>query len=63
MSFHNKIKKFFGLGKSKKSGTDFSAFFRSAPSREKKKLLESVIREANKDQKDLVAKYKIIKAT
>jgi hypothetical protein len=52
-----KIKKFIGLSKGKKPTTDFSAFFHNATSSEKKKLLEQVVREANKDQRDLVEKY------
>ncbi|HEY4483302.1 MAG TPA: hypothetical protein VI953_03965 [Candidatus Paceibacterota bacterium] len=58
-----KLKEFLGIGKKKASGTEFSAFFRDAKSRDKKKLLESVVREANKDQRDLVEKYKLVKTT
>jgi len=56
-----KIKHFFGFGKSKKPTTDFSAFFRSASSEEKKKVLIDVVRKANKDQRDLVERYDTIK--
>ena len=51
------IKKFMGLSKDKKPTTDFSVFFHDASSAEKKKVLEQVVREANKDQRDLVEKY------
>lgn len=37
--------------------TDFSVFFNTASSREKKKLLTEVVREANNDQKRMVEKY------
>lgn len=57
-----KITHFLGLDNAKKPTTDFSEFFHSASSAEKKKLLMSVIREANKDQRDLVNKYNITKA-
>ena len=46
-----------GLSKDKKPTTDFSVFFHDASSAEKKKVLEQVVREANKDQRDLVEKY------
>jgi len=58
-----KIKSLLGAAKPKKAPTtDFSVFFHTASSAEKKKLLKSVIKEANKDQKDLVDKYKVFKA-
>lgn len=42
----------------KKEGkNDFSEFFNNASAEEKKKLFKEVIREANKDQKDLMATY------
>ena len=44
-----------------KPTTDFSDFFHSASSAEKKKLLKSVIKKANKDQLDLVQRYKTLK--
>jgi len=53
----SKIKHFLGFKTVKKSTTDFSTFFHTASSAEKKKLLVGVVREANKDQKDLVDKY------
>ena len=52
-----KIKTFLGLKRKKEPTTDFSAFFHGASSAEKKKLLGSVVREANKDQRDLVKRY------
>lgn len=57
-----KIKTFLGFNKNKQPTTDFSAFFHNASSSEKKKLLESVVREANKDQRDLVKRYELAKA-
>ncbi len=51
------LKKIFGSKEEKKPNTDFSDFFHNASSAEKKKMLESVVREANKDQRDLVEKY------
>lgn len=48
-----------GFGTKKKTTTDFSEFFQKASAGEKKKLLQSVVREANKDQRDLVKKYKM----
>ena len=53
-----KIKSFMGLSRPKQPTTDFSTFFHSASSAQKKKLLESVVREANKDQRDLVEHYR-----
>lgn len=55
------IKHFLGVEDNKKPTTDFSEFFHSASSAEKKRLLMTVIREANKDQRDLVEKYNITK--
>ncbi len=52
-----KIKQFLGFQAKKQQKTDFSAFFHSASSEEKKKLLSSVVRQANKDQRDLVSRY------
>ncbi len=37
--------------------TGFSEFFRDVANDGKKKFLERVVREANKDQRDLVDKY------
>ena len=56
-----KIKTFLGFQMVHKPKTDFSAFFHDASSAEKKKLLESVVREANKDQRDLIKKYDLTK--
>lgn len=56
-----KIKNFLGSSNAKKSTTDFSEFFHSSSSAEKKKLLAGVVREANKDQRDLISKYNISK--
>ena len=44
--------------RSKKRENDFSRFFRYASSSEKAKLLKKVAREANKDQNELVRRYK-----
>lgn len=52
-----KIKDLTGLRKAKKPATDFSAFFHNASAADKKKLLKEVVREANKDQRDLVEQY------
>ena len=46
------ISKFFGLGSKRTSG--FSSFFRDSSSAEKKKVIKKVIREANKDQRELI---------
>lgn len=59
------IKKLQNILRTKKldnSPTDFSNFFHNASSSEKKKVLKSVIRKANEDQKNLVQRYKTIKA-
>lgn len=56
-----KIKTFLGFKGKKEPTTDFSEFFHNASSAEKKKFLESVVREANKDQRDLVKRYDLIK--
>lgn len=58
-----KIKTFLGVKHEKEPTTDFSAFFHNASAAEKKKLLESVVREANKDQRDLVKRCDLAKAT
>lgn len=53
----NKIKELLGLTQKPQQQSDFSAFFRDASSGDKKKLLTQVIREANKDQRDLIERY------
>lgn len=50
----SKIKIFLGGNNKPKPKTDFSVFFHNTSSSEKKKLLEKVIREASKDQRDLM---------
>ncbi len=50
-----KIKRILGIKNEPK--TDFSAFFYGASSREKKKLMLEVVREANKDQKKILDRY------
>ncbi len=50
--FINKI-----LGREVASSNDFSAFFRNASARDKKKLLKDVVREANNDQRAVIEKY------
>ncbi len=57
----HKIKTFLGFKREIKPTTDFSAFFHNASSAEKKKLLGAVVREANKDQRDLVKRYDLMK--
>ncbi|MBI5742504.1 MAG: hypothetical protein HZA25_01540 [Candidatus Niyogibacteria bacterium] len=57
-----KIKHILGIRGARTPSTDFSAFFHNASAAEKKKMLEQVVREANKDQRDLVKKYEIMKA-
>lgn len=57
----HKIKTFLSFKREKEPTTDFSVFFHSASSAQKKKLLESVVREANKDQRDLVKRYNQMK--
>ena len=52
-----KIKSFLGYKDTKKPVTDFSAFFHNASSAEKKKLLTEVVREANRDQRELIERY------
>ena len=37
--------------------TDFSRFFYNASSGEKKRVMKQVVREANKDQNDLLKKF------
>jgi hypothetical protein len=54
-------KQYLGINASKKPATDFSTFFHNASSADKKKLFSGVVREANKDQRDLVEKYNISK--
>lgn len=56
------LKRILGSKDAKKPTTDFSDFFHNASSSEKKKMLKSVIREANKDQRDLVKRYQMNKA-
>ena len=45
----------------RKPTTDFSVFFNSASSEEKKKLFKEVLRKANDDQRELVRKYDVMK--
>ena len=52
-----KIKTLLGFKRKKEPTTDFSVFFHNASSAEKKKLLGSVVKEANKDQRDLIKRY------
>ena len=51
------LKRILGSKDAKKPTTDFSYFFHNASSGEKKKMLKSIVKEANKDQRDLVEKY------
>ncbi|MFA6197596.1 MAG: hypothetical protein WC734_00370 [Patescibacteria group bacterium] len=53
----NTIKRLITRKAPKKRTNDFSEFFHKASSAEKKKLISSVVREANQDQRDLVEKY------
>lgn len=52
-----KIKTFLGLKRNEQPKTDFSNFFHTASSGQKKKLLLEVVRDANKDQRELVKLY------
>lgn len=53
------IKNLFLRNEAKNSSrNDFSDFFVTAKSRDKAKLIREVLREANKEQKELVRKYK-----
>jgi len=52
-----KIKSLLGLKRTKQHKTDFSNFFCTASSGQKKKLLLEVVRDANKDQRELVKSY------
>ena len=54
------IKGFFGISEVKPT-TEFSLFFNSASSEEKKKLFKEVLRKANEDQRELVRKYNAMK--
>ena len=56
-----KIKHILGISDAKEPTNDFSKFFHTASSAEKKKVLESVVREANKDQRDLIERYNLTK--
>ena len=49
-----KLKQLFIPKQEKK---DFSSFFNHASPEEKRKVLEDVVRKANKDQRDLVEQY------
>jgi hypothetical protein len=53
----SKIKSFLGYTNAKKPITDFSEFFHNASSADKKRLLTEVVREANKDQRELIERY------
>lgn len=57
-----KITTLFSKKTNQQSTTDFSVFFHSTSSADKKKLLKAVIREANQDQRDIVKKYDLMKA-
>jgi hypothetical protein len=50
------IKSYFSFA-SNKPTTEFSVFFTTAKSSERKKFFKEVIRKANQDQLDLVRKY------
>lgn len=52
-----KIKSFLGIKQTQQSETDFSNFFHTASSGQKKKLLLEVVRDANKDQRELIKAY------
>ncbi len=53
----NKIKSLIGIKQTKQSETDFSNFFHTASSGQKKKLLLEVVKDANKDQRELIRAY------
>lgn len=52
-----KIKSLLGIKQIEQPETDFSNFFHTASSGQKKKLLLEVVRDANKDQRELVKAY------
>lgn len=52
------LKKLFGIPEKKEPKTDFSVFFHTASSREKKKVLTDVMRKASADQKAVVDLYR-----
>ncbi|MBI3255668.1 MAG: hypothetical protein HYZ63_01735 [Candidatus Andersenbacteria bacterium] len=52
------IMKFFTSSEPRRAATDFSDFFRSASVKDKEKLLTEVLRDANKDQRDLVERHR-----
>ena len=52
-----KIKTLLGLKSTEQPKTDFSKFFYTASSGQKKKLLLEVVKDANKDQRELVKLY------
>lgn len=54
-----KIINFF-KNKKKEPSTDFSYFFHNASAKEKKKLFEKVISEANRDQINLIKKANML---
>ena len=50
------IFKLFGFSSERES---FADFFRGENTKDKEKLIRKIIRESNKDQRDLVEKYKM----
>lgn len=54
------IKHFLGIGKGHKTPekNDFSEFFMSAKSKEKAKVVRQVLREANEEQRAMMAEYR-----
>ena len=54
------ILRFFGF--SGKQGS-FADFFRGSPTKDKENLIRTIVRESNKDQRDLIKKYEILTKT
>lgn len=54
------IKNLFGIGTEPKATekNDFSEFFANAKSKEKAKMVRQVLREANEEQRAMMAEYK-----
>lgn len=51
------IKKILGIKTPRKSANDFSAFFHTSSPAEKRRVLQSVAREANNDQRDMLKRF------
>jgi len=49
--------KLFSKGNKKTEKNDFSAFFRDAKSKEKKRVIMEIVRKSNADQREIIEKY------